>query len=59
MGSIKQAVDAIKNSCSSNVEASWLLHNLRCVRQMYASLIHLDLPSDALNMFGNLIFDLR
>lgn len=46
-------------ACDSELEASWLLQNLKCIRRMYASLIHLDLPSDALDIFENFIFDLR
>ncbi|XP_033207130.1 exocyst complex component 2 [Belonocnema kinseyi] len=59
LSSIQHAVNAMKSACSSKVDAHWLLHCLRCIRQMYASLIHLDLPSDALDIFGNFIFDLR
>lgn len=56
---MQHAMEAIKNICSHDVEAPWLLHILRFVRQMYASLIHLDLPSDALDIFGLFILDLR
>ncbi|XP_012272789.1 exocyst complex component 2 isoform X2 [Orussus abietinus] len=59
LSSIQHAVEAIKNSCCANVEAPWLLHSLRGIRQMYASLIHLDLPSEALDIFGKFIFELR
>lgn len=59
LSSIQHAVNAMKSACSPKVDAHWLLHCLRCIRQMYASLIHLDLPSDALDIFGNFIFDLR
>lgn len=52
-------MEVIKNICHNDVEASSLLHILHCIRQMYASLIHLDLPSDALDIFGKFIFDLR
>ncbi|XP_011147234.1 exocyst complex component 2 isoform X2 [Harpegnathos saltator] len=59
LSSMQHAMEAMKNTCSHDVEAPWLLHILRCVRQMYASLIHLDLPSDALDIFGSFILDLR
>ncbi|XP_032690987.1 exocyst complex component 2 [Odontomachus brunneus] len=59
LSSMQHAMEAMKNICSHDVEAPWLLHILRCVRQMYASLIHLDLPSDALDIFGSFILDLR
>ncbi|XP_024946623.1 exocyst complex component 2 isoform X2 [Cephus cinctus] len=59
LSGMQHAANAMKSSCSSNLEASWLLYNLRCVRQMYASLIHLDLPNEALDIFGKFIFDLR
>ncbi|XP_001606239.2 exocyst complex component 2 [Nasonia vitripennis] len=59
LSSIQHAVDAMKTACDTSIEAPWLLHNLRCIRHMYASLIHLDLPSDALDLFGTFIFDLR
>lgn len=59
LSSIQHAVNAMKSAYSSKVDAPWLLYSLRCIRQMYASLIHLDLPSDALDIFGNFIFDLR
>lgn len=50
----------MKESCSStSMTPAWLLHSLRCIRQMYAALIHLDLPSDALDIFGKFLFDLR
>lgn len=56
---MQRAMEAIKNICSHDVDAKWLLHILRCVRQMYASLIHLDLPSEALDIFGAFILNLR
>lgn len=56
---MQHAMEAMKSTCGHDVEAPWLLHILRCIRQMYASLIHLDLPSDALDIFGSLILDLR
>lgn len=59
LSSMQHAMQAMKNTCSHDVEATWLLHTLRCVRQMYASLIHLDLPSEALDIFGSFILDLR
>ncbi|XP_011867775.1 PREDICTED: exocyst complex component 2 isoform X2 [Vollenhovia emeryi] len=59
LSSMQDAMGAIKNLCSPDIEAKWLLHILRCVRQMYASLIHLDLPSEALDIFGSFILDLR
>ncbi|XP_063241728.1 exocyst complex component 2 [Bacillus rossius redtenbacheri] len=37
----------------------WLPHCLRCVRSTYAGLIRLDLPGEALDIVGCLIFDLR
>lgn len=37
----------------------WLPHCLRALRQAYSSLIRLDLPGEALDIVGNLIFDLR
>ncbi|XP_058808366.1 exocyst complex component 2 [Phymastichus coffea] len=59
LSSIQHAVDAMNATCDSELDASWLLQNLKCIRHMYASLIHLDLPSDALDLFENFIFDLR
>ncbi|EZA62577.1 hypothetical protein DMN91_005509 [Ooceraea biroi] len=59
LSSMQHAMEAMKNTCSHDVEATWLLHILRCVRQMYASLIHLDLPSEALDIFGSFILELR
>ncbi|XP_046625884.1 exocyst complex component 2 isoform X1 [Neodiprion virginianus] len=59
LSSMQHAVDAMKTACGTNLDASWLLHNLRCIRQTYASLIHLDLPSEALDIFGKYLFDLR
>lgn len=56
---MQHAMEAMKSTCNHDVEARWLLHILRCVRQMYASLIHLDLPSEALDIFGSFILDLR
>ncbi|KAF7992409.1 hypothetical protein HCN44_001734 [Aphidius gifuensis] len=57
---IQNASDAMKESCGgNNMTPAWLLHSLRCIRQMYAALIHLDLPSDALDIFGKFLFDLR
>ncbi|KAK0158108.1 hypothetical protein PV328_009154 [Microctonus aethiopoides] len=56
---IQHASDAMHESCSTNIVPAWLLHNLRCIRQMYAALIHLDLPSEALDIFGKFLFDLR
>lgn len=56
---IQHASDAMRESCGNNLLTAWLLHSLRCVRQMYAALIHLDLPSDALDIFGKFLFDLR
>lgn len=56
---MQHAMEAMKNICSNDLDATWLLHVLRRIRQMYASLIHLDLPSDALDIFGKFIFDLR
>lgn len=56
---MQRAMEAIKNICSRDLDAKWLLHILRCVRQMYASLIHLDLPSEALDIFGSFILNLR
>lgn len=56
---MQHAMGTMKSTCSHDVEARWLLHILRCVRQMYASLIHLDLPSEALDIFGSFILDLR
>ncbi|KAJ8686377.1 hypothetical protein QAD02_022171 [Eretmocerus hayati] len=56
---IQCTVDAMKRACGSELNAPWLSHTLRCIRHMYASLIHLDLPSDALDIFGKFIFDLR
>ncbi|XP_043491198.1 exocyst complex component 2 isoform X2 [Polistes fuscatus] len=59
LSSMQHTVEVIKNICHKDIEASSLLHILHCIRQMYASLIHLDLPSDALDIFGKFIFDLR
>lgn len=59
LSSMQRAMEAIKNICSRDLDAKWLLHILRCVRQMYASLIHLDLPSEALDIFGSFILNLR
>ncbi|XP_018392147.1 PREDICTED: exocyst complex component 2 [Cyphomyrmex costatus] len=59
LSNMQYAMGTMKNMCSHDVEARWLLHILRCVRQMYASLIHLDLPSEALDIFGSFILDLR
>ncbi|XP_015188767.1 PREDICTED: exocyst complex component 2 [Polistes dominula] len=59
LSSMQHTVEVIKNICHKDTEASSLLHILHCIRQMYASLIHLDLPSDALDIFGKFIFDLR
>ncbi|XP_014471188.1 PREDICTED: exocyst complex component 2 [Dinoponera quadriceps] len=59
LSSMQHAMEAMKDTCNHDVEALWLLHILRCIRQMYASLIHLDLPSDALDIFGSFILDLR
>nr|KAF7438164.1 hypothetical protein H0235_000555 [Vespula pensylvanica] len=59
LSSMQHTMEVIKNICHNDVEASSLLHILHCIRQMYASLIHLDLPSDALDIFGKFIFDLR
>ncbi|KAG7207719.1 hypothetical protein KM043_009335 [Ampulex compressa] len=59
LSSMQHAMEAMKNTCNSDVDAIWLLHILRRIRQMYASLIHLDLPSDALDIFGKFILDLR
>lgn len=56
---MQRAMETMKNTCSHDVDAKWLLHILRCVRQMYASLIHLDLPSEALDIFGSFILNLR
>lgn len=56
---MQHAMGAMKSTCGHDVEAKWLLHILHCVRQMYASLIHLDLPSEALDIFGSFILDLR
>ncbi|XP_034947580.1 exocyst complex component 2 [Chelonus insularis] len=56
---IQNASDAMRESCGSHLTPAWLLHSLRCIRQMYAALIHLDLPSDALDIFGKFLFDLR
>ena len=56
---MQHAMEALKNTCSNDLDAVWLLHILRRIRQMYASLIHLDLPSDALDIFGKFILDLR
>ncbi|XP_011496925.1 PREDICTED: exocyst complex component 2 [Ceratosolen solmsi marchali] len=59
LSSIQNAVNAMKASCDSSLEASWFLYSLKRIRQIYASLIHLDLPSDALDIFGKFIFELR
>lgn len=59
LSSMQHAMEALKNTCSNDLDAVWLLHILRRIRQMYASLIHLDLPSDALDIFGKFILDLR
>ncbi|XP_017878512.1 exocyst complex component 2-like [Ceratina calcarata] len=59
LSSMQHAMEAMKNTCSNDLDAIWLLHILRRIRQMYASLIHLDLPSDALDIFGKFILDLR
>ncbi|XP_076670422.1 exocyst complex component secretory 5 [Andrena cerasifolii] len=59
LSSMQHAMEAMRNTCSNDLDALWLLHILRRIRQMYASLIHLDLPSDALDIFGKLILDLR
>ncbi|XP_053982220.1 exocyst complex component 2 [Hylaeus anthracinus] len=59
LSSMQYAMEAMRNTCSNDLDAIWLLHILRRIRQMYASLIHLDLPSDALDIFGKLILDLR
>lgn len=56
---MQRAMEAVKSTCDRDVEAKWLLHILHCVRRMYASLIHLDLPSEALDVFGSFILDLR
>lgn len=37
----------------------WLPHCLRYVRATYSALIRLDLPGEALDIIGSLIFDLR
>ncbi|XP_078047507.1 exocyst complex component secretory 5 [Augochlora pura] len=59
LSSMQHAMEAMRYMCSNEQDAVWLLHTLRRIRQMYASLIHLDLPSDALDIFGKLILDLR
>ncbi|KOC62504.1 Exocyst complex component 2 [Habropoda laboriosa] len=59
LSSMQHAMEAMRNTCSNDLDAVWLLHILRRIRQMYASLIHLDLPSDALDIFGKFILDLR
>ena len=56
---IQHASEAMRECCSSNITPAWMLHSLRCIRQMYAALIHLDLPSEALDIFGKFLFDLR
>ncbi|XP_015114591.1 exocyst complex component 2 [Diachasma alloeum] len=56
---IQRASEAMKESCGRDLTPAWLMHSLRCVRQMYAALIHLDLPSEALDIFGKFLFDLR
>ncbi|XP_076758036.1 exocyst complex component secretory 5 [Xylocopa sonorina] len=59
LSSMQHAMKAMRNTCSNDLDAVWLLRILRRIRQMYASLIHLDLPSDALDIFGKFILDLR
>ncbi|XP_076242655.1 exocyst complex component secretory 5 isoform X2 [Calliopsis andreniformis] len=59
LSSMQHAMETMRNTFSNDLDAIWLLHILRRIRQMYASLIHLDLPSDALDIFGKLILDLR
>lgn len=56
---IQRASEAMRESCGSGMTSAWMLHSLRCIRQMYAALIHLDLPSEALDIFGKFLFDLR
>ncbi|XP_074093497.1 exocyst complex component secretory 5 [Cotesia typhae] len=56
---IQHASEAMRECCGSNMTPAWLLHSLRCIRHMYTALIHLDLPSDALDIFGKFLFDLR
>ncbi|XP_014227604.1 exocyst complex component 2 [Trichogramma pretiosum] len=59
LSNIRLAVNSMKATCDASLTAPWLLHNLKCIRHLYAALIHLDLPSDALDIFGKFIFDLR
>lgn len=44
---------------TSDSVSTWLPHCLRYIRAAYSTLIALDLPSDALNIFSSLVFDLR
>ncbi|CAB0035765.1 unnamed protein product [Trichogramma brassicae] len=59
LSNIRLAVNSMKATCDASLTSPWLLHNLKCIRHLYAALIHLDLPSDALDIFGKFIFDLR
>uniref|UniRef100_A0A1B6DWI3 Exocyst complex component 2 n=1 Tax=Clastoptera arizonana TaxID=38151 RepID=A0A1B6DWI3_9HEMI len=43
----------------SDILSDWLPHCLRHIRSAYSMLIGLDLPSDALDIIGTLVFDLR
>lgn len=52
-------MEGLKDTCGDDLDAVWLLHILRRIRQMYASLIHLDLPNEALDIFGKFILNLR
>ncbi|XP_068965982.1 exocyst complex component 2 isoform X2 [Bombus flavifrons] len=59
LSSMEHAMEGLKNTCGDDLDAVWLLHILRRIRQMYASLIHLDLPNEALDIFGKFILNLR
>lgn len=59
LSSMEHAMEGLKNTCGNDLDAVWLLHILRRIRQMYASLIHLDLPNEALDIFGKFILNLR
>ncbi|XP_003399148.1 exocyst complex component 2 [Bombus affinis] len=59
LSSMEHAMEGLKDTCGDDLDAVWLLHILRRIRQMYASLIHLDLPNEALDIFGKFILNLR
>lgn len=50
---------SVWNSQTAPNLCNWLAHCLRDVRETYNSLMRLDLPSEALDIVGNLIHDLK